>query len=366
MKSIFNFLPFILMFSFFSSVSQAVDLYKDPLILFKDNTNQWSVVNAQTGQVTEKAFKPGNAEGIFKPPYFFHADSIFSSLGYFYHLPFPNNPKVGNVPTGMSSDLSMHRFVYVDYTDSTTSNYVAVSDIDGTSMKKITDGGAEPKWISNDLIMLRGGDLLGGNKIFTVKPDGVGLKEIYNSAPNGLSYLSLSKKRDEVVFTERTGGNNGADTLINSVNVQTGAKTLWVSSPDFFYALTPRFSPDGSKVAFMARSELIIPGKMSPYNLWVVDRPGDKPRALLKIDNLDRPGFIFGKGYTAVASFDWSSDGSKLAFLAAMDGDCRMMNEGGGIDCHYDVYVVDADGTNFKRLTRLKLKKGGGIHWVNF
>jgi Tol biopolymer transport system component len=79
-------------------------------------------------------------------------------------------------------------------------------------------------------------------------------------------------------------------------------------------AADPAWSPDGSRLAYVVQGS--DPPGTGPVNIWVMDADGTDARAVT-----DGPGWRWNPA--------WSPDGTQIAFIH-----------------HYDVHVMDADGTN--------------------
>lgn len=94
-------------------------------------------------------------------------------------------------------------------------------------------------------------------------------------------------------------------------------------SGTYIYDELPSWSPDGTKIAFQSNR-----GDVVDYGIWVIGSDG---RFLHHLD-----GNESGDGDYSPA---WSPDGRKIAFESD-NGD------------NYDLYLMDADGTLIKRLTR--------------
>lgn len=87
----------------------------------------------------------------------------------------------------------------------------------------------------------------------------------------------------------------------------------------------PEISPDGTSIAFMRWTQ-----DSDQYQIWVMDRDGASPRRLFG-----------GTGWDPT----WSPDGSRILFASDMDGTIQL-------------YMVDGDGTNLRRISDLPALRG--------
>jgi len=135
---------------------------------------------------------------------------------------------------------------------------------------------------------------------------------------------------DEII--ERLGGTPGiAETKIYYVSEKSGSKEIWVMDYDGMNArqlthlgtvsLSPRVSPDNSRIAFSSLGR----------NGWSI-----------RMYSLDLGRLVaFPAWGGTTLSPAWSSDGTKLAFSSARSGDP-------------DIYVCDASGNNAHRITAFR------------
>ena len=174
----------------------------------------------------------------------------------------------------------------------------------------------------------------------------------YGDAPTtDAARLTAHKFADEIIFRLGGGIQGIAESKIVFVSSRTGKKEIWEMDYDGnnqhqvthlgSISLSPRFSPDGSRIAL---SSLTKSGwEILMYSLEL-DRMVSFPR--------------FGGTNVSPA---WSPDGTKIAFSSSRSGDP-------------EIYVADATGTNLKRITSFKgpdvsptwnRKTGAQIAWVS-
>jgi TolB protein len=176
-------------------------------------------------------------------------------------------------------------------------------------------------------------------------------KQYQDTATVDGTRLIAHKFADEIIFRLGGGIPGIAETKIFFVSERTGHKEIWTMDYDGFnqgalthlgsISLSPRVSPDGSRVAF---SSLAKTG-------WEI-----------MMYSLDLGRLVaFPKYGGTNLSPAWSPDGTKLAFSSSRSGDP-------------EIYVSDASGTNLKRMTAFpgpdvspvwNRKTGAQIAWVS-
>jgi TolB protein len=159
------------------------------------------------------------------------------------------------------------------------------------------------------------------------------------------------KFANEIIFRLGGGIPGIAESQVFFVSKRSGHKEIWVMDYDGAnqrqithlgsISLSPRISPDGSRLAF---SSLTKSG-------WEILMYSMDLNRLLSVPH-------FGGTNLSPA---WSADGSKIAFSSSRSGDP-------------EIYVVDQSGANLKRLTNYKMpdvspvwnpKTGAQIAWVS-
>jgi TolB protein len=175
-------------------------------------------------------------------------------------------------------------------------------------------------------------------------------KQYADVAATDKARLIAHKFADEIIFRLGGGIQGIAETSIYFVSTRSGHKEIWAMDYDGAaqhqvthlgsISLSPRISPDGSRVAF---SSLTKSGwDIMMYSLEL-NRAVTFPR--------------FGGTNLSPA---WAPDGTKLAFSSSRSGDP-------------EIYTVDASGGNLKRLTNSKgpdvsptfnHKTGAQVAWV--
>ena len=176
-------------------------------------------------------------------------------------------------------------------------------------------------------------------------------KQYQDAASSDAARLIAHKFADEIIFRLGGGIAGIAESKVYFVSNRGGHKEIWAMDYDGAnqhvvthqnsISLSPRVSPDGSRIAF---SSLTKTGwEILMYSLEL-NRLVSFPR--------------FGGTNLSPA---WAPDGTKLAFSSSRSGDP-------------EIYTVDSSGTNLKRLTSFKgpdvspawnRKTGAQIAWVS-
>ena len=179
------------------------------------------------------------------------------------------------------------------------------------------------------------------------------LGQQYNEIASADMARTVAHRFADAIINRLGGGINGiAETKIYFVSSRTGTKQIWAMDYDGenqhqithldSISLSPRVSPDNSRIAF---------DTLSDQGLFV---------RMFSLDLNRMVAFPAGTGGGSNQAPAWSSDGTKIAFSSARDG-------------HPEIWVADASGANLHRLTAFGTdtspvwnpRTGSQIAWVS-
>jgi Tol biopolymer transport system component len=217
---------------------------------------------------------------------------------------------------------------------------VWTADADGSNAHRLTSSAAlefDPTWSPD-----------GSRIAFRYQPRDDDTTEIYAMDADGSDVARLT--RNDVADWGPDWSRDGRRIVWNSAVGTSGfgffGTTMRPDGSDVrritrHYVEYPTWSPDGTKIAFMAQ----LPGASGSdpdYEIYVMDADGSHVRRLTR-----NPG---SDGWPA-----WSPDGTQIVYASTIDDcshsdapDCR---DTGDIGPWHDVWVMDADGRQQRRVT---------------
>jgi Tol biopolymer transport system component len=95
----------------------------------------------------------------------------------------------------------------------------------------------------------------------------------------------------------------------------------------------PVWSPDGNTIAFACTNDVILPQRVGDFEICLMNADGSDVRRVT-----DAPGLSI--------AWSWSPDGTRIAFDSSRRDSPYGVDEGG------DLFLMDADGTHVRPLTR--------------
>ena len=244
-------------------------------------------------------------------------------------------------------------------------NYEIYSmDEDGANQRRLTNSLASegrPAWSPDGRRLAFTSDRDGAPALFVMNADGTNVTKLSGTtvAP---SEPAWSPGGGKIAFTGYTNTHGSEIFVVNSDG--TGQVNLTNNRGEDFH---PAWSPDGRRLAFTSRRD------NGTFGVHVMDAEGGNVRRLVEGYSRDAAwspdggrlayvaeGVQYGTSVFAVNAdgtgrqllsgarafaFDvtpaWSPDGGRIAFASNRDGDAG----------NYEIYVMNADGTNQTRLT---------------
>jgi TolB protein len=162
----------------------------------------------------------------------------------------------------------------------------------------------------------------------------IALQKIYRGSTTNEDARRLAHQFADDIIARLSGGLPGiAQTQIAYVSAKSGNKEIWVMDYDGAnqhqithlksIALTPRWSPDASRIAFTC---------------YVPNRTGVTSAQICVYSTASSHLISFPRFRGTNSSPAWSPDGQQLAFMSSQNGDP-------------EIYMINADGSHLHRIT---------------
>lgn len=183
----------------------------------------------------------------------------------------------------------------------------------------------------------------GDQSIYVMAPDRSNVRQLAHVEGVTSWLADWSPDRKRIVFSSnRTGP---WDDLY--VMAADGGKVRQLTDTPNASEHDAAWSPDGSHIAY-DRAAITADGTRQNAQLWIIDADGSNPRALTSGSSRNmRPS--------------WSPDGSAIAFMSDRHAEVDI-NLMGTDDGDLEIYLMERDGSNVRRLTEC-VETAGGPAW---
>lgn len=215
---------------------------------------------------------------------------------------------------------------------------IYVMDGHGKNLRNLTNNlntDRDPAWSPDGREVVfssfRHGDIgHGKSAIYVMRADGKNVRRLTNN-PNGAGQPTWSPDNHQIAFSSYRyyAGDSGPQIYIMQADGTDLRKLTNHSALDY----RPAWSPDGRSIAFQSDRNRLV---WLDDDIYLMDANGKNIRNLTKHPGRDRHP-------------TWSPDGRQIAFASVRVGDFGDENLDAG---NYDIYLMDAEGTNVRRLTK--------------
>jgi TolB protein len=165
------------------------------------------------------------------------------------------------------------------------------------------------------------------NQLCLVNADGTGLQQLSADQFANDYYPSFSPQGNSVLFASNRNG------LFDIYLMMFGERSIAQITSGVGDVISPDFSPDGRQIVFANRPA------DATTSIWMVKRDGSDPH-------------LFYAGSGPIVAVAWSPNGKTLAYAMQLD-----------IPNQYEIFLINLDGSNQRRLTNGLSGIGGSISW---
>ncbi len=179
-------------------------------------------------------------------------------------------------------------------------------------------------------------DSLGDTRIARVTTTGRQTPMASIEFPEFTYDLAPSPDGENFTFAFSLGMGHGSELWLTKY---AGKTSRPLHADQFYYISFTRFSPDGSRIAFIR-----VPDTQTPFTvgeLWVMGADGSNPRKLAEADA--------GHGYAA----NWSPDGKRIAFVVRENPQDEHADQSSD-DLISNIYVVDVESGALTQVTKFE------------
>lgn len=165
------------------------------------------------------------------------------------------------------------------------------------------------------------------NQLCLINLDGSGLEQLSSDQYANDYYPSFGPQGNSLLFASNRNGSFDIYLMLF------GQRSLLQITNSVGNVVSPDFSPTGDQIVFANQA---VDG---PTSIWLVNRDGSDPH-------------LFFAGSDSIVAVAWSPDGKTIAYAMRIG----MQNE-------YQVFLINLDGSQHRRLTNGLDGIGGSLDW---
>ncbi len=223
---------------------------------------------------------------------------------------------------------------------------IFVMDADGSNVRRLTqtagestmklnrarpdEGSSNPAWSPDGSKIVFGSNRDGKREIYVMDADGSNVRRLTHTPGEGTGSGTPDWSPDGKKIAFVSGPKDWTEVEIYVMDAD-GSHVQRLTNTPGRHNWTPRWSPDGKRIVFRSNRSG-DPKNENAGEIYVMNADGSDVR------QLTRYGF-------AAARPGWSPDGKRIVFTSSHHAKST------GDKDDFEIYVMDADGTNVRRLT---------------